>query len=37
MLIVIPDEPAVPANSTSPPAAARTGEPIGAAMSIPLC
>jgi hypothetical protein len=36
-LTVSPDEPAVPANSTSPPSAAITGVPTAAAMSIPRC
>jgi hypothetical protein len=36
-LTVKPDEPAVPANSTSPPAAATTVAPTGAAMSMPRC
>ena len=36
-LTVRPDEPAVPANSTSPLAAAITGVATGAAMSIPRC
>jgi hypothetical protein len=35
--IVRPEEPAVPAKRTSPPAAATTGVPTGAAMSIPRC
>lgn len=34
---VSPDEPAVPANRTVPPAAATTGVPGAAAMSIPRC
>ncbi|HEY1273721.1 MAG TPA: hypothetical protein VGF25_02370 [Thermoleophilaceae bacterium] len=34
---VSPEEPAVPANRTSPPAAATTGVPTGPAMSIPRC
>ena len=37
MLTVRPDEPAVPAKRTSPPAAATTGEPTPPAMSIPRC
>jgi hypothetical protein len=37
MLIVSPELPAVPAKRTSPPAAATTGVPTEAAMSIPRC
>src|SRR5215210_7293369 len=37
MLIVSPDDPAVPAKRPSPPAAATTGAPAGAAMSMPRC
>ena len=36
-LTVSPDEPAVPANLTSPPAAATTGAPAAPAMSMPRC
>jgi len=36
-LTVSPEEPAVPANRTSPPAAATTGVPTAAAMSMPRC
>jgi hypothetical protein len=35
--IVRPEDPAVPANRTSPAAAAATGVPTGAAMSMPRC
>ena len=37
MLTVTPDDPAVPANCTSPVAAATTGAPIVPAMSTPRC
>ena len=37
MPIVRPEEPAVPAKRTSPPAAATTGEATEAAMSMPRC
>ncbi len=36
-LTVSPDEPAVPAKRTSPPAAATTGAPTSPAMSMPRC
>jgi hypothetical protein len=36
-LTVRPDEPAVPANRTSPPLAAATRSPTGPAMSMPRC
>jgi len=37
MLTINPEEPAVPAKRTSPPAAATTGVLGGAAMSMPRC
>src|SRR5919201_6358275 len=37
IVTVLPPFGTVPANDTTPPAAARTGVPVGAPMSIPRC